>query len=86
MPPASSFSANFFKHWYSHDVLPLAVLIGGVAGGVGFFSYRAAHAPDVVWNSKRNPTPWNAIKDDEGVKLIQINVRRLATFDTSEHS
>lgn len=67
-------SSYFFRHWYSHDVLPLAFLMASVLGGVGYVGFRAAHAPDVVWSRRNNPEPWTAIRDDEGVKLVQINV------------
>lgn len=73
MPPAPS--GTFWKHWYSHDVLPLAALMAVALGGASYFGFRAAHAPDVVWDRKRNPAPYADIRQDEGVKLLQYNVR-----------
>ena len=67
------------------DVLPIWVLMSGAVGAAGFMSYRAAKGPDVIWDKRNNPTPWNSIKPEEGVKLVQINVSYMHRTSVTAH-
>lgn len=78
--PAKMFRTFRASPWCTLDAAPLAVLITGFLSGATFVAWRAAHGPDVVWNRHGNPTPWMSVKDNEGVKLYQVNVRWRSTL------
>ncbi|TRM68518.1 hypothetical protein BD626DRAFT_565350 [Schizophyllum amplum] len=63
---------NFMRNWYAVEALPIWIIIGTVIGIGGLSIYRAVQAPSVTW-TKANPTPWNRIKPDERVKLMEVN-------------
>ena len=69
-----------FKDWYAVEALPIWIIVGTVGGLACLSIYRAVQAPSVTW-TKENPTPWNRIKQDERVKLLQVN----QTFDKKWH-
>ncbi|KAL1741904.1 hypothetical protein HDZ31DRAFT_66482 [Schizophyllum fasciatum] len=75
MPPFDRIKPKF-RDWYAVEALPIWIIIGTVGGLAALSIVRAVHAPSVQW-TKDNPTPWNRIKQDEGVKLLQVN----QTFD-----
>ena len=78
---------------YAVEALPIWIIVGTVGGLACLSIYRAVQAPSVTWTSEylgaslgsssltpiseENPTPWNRIKQDERVKLLQVN----QTFD-----
>lgn len=41
---------------------------------------RLARGPDVVWDRKNNPTPWNNVEPGTQTKLMTVNV------STDEHA
>ncbi|KAJ1914786.1 hypothetical protein H4219_004631 [Mycoemilia scoparia] len=62
-------------HWYKHELIPIFGIIGG---GVAIAAYAAGHAlrgPDVVWDRRTNPHPWNDVKENETTKFIDPNGR-----------
>ncbi|KAI8967401.1 hypothetical protein BDF20DRAFT_900873 [Mycotypha africana] len=65
--------ARFMKASNKPEVYPIVGILSIALSGAGFFGYRAMKAPDVVWSSRTNPYPWQAIKDGEQVKLITMN-------------
>ncbi|CAD1471607.1 unnamed protein product, partial [Heterotrigona itama] len=42
----------------------LAIGLGGL-GAAGYLLRLALRSPDVTWNSRRNPEPWNEYKNKE---------------------
>ncbi|KAF9042557.1 hypothetical protein BDZ89DRAFT_1128470 [Hymenopellis radicata] len=68
----TSLSRQFMKNWYAVEALPIIVIVGGIVGVAGFYGYRLAMGPTVIW-TKANPTPWNEIQQDQGTKLIEVN-------------
>ncbi|CAG8670926.1 13022_t:CDS:2, partial [Ambispora gerdemannii] len=41
--------------------------------GSAWYLTRLARGPEVVWDRKNNPQPWNNIDQDTQVKLFAIN-------------
>ncbi|KAL9557049.1 hypothetical protein MBANPS3_001575 [Mucor bainieri] len=60
--------SSFLKASKKPEVYPIVGILGAV-----FFGSRAIRAPDVAWNHKANPYPWQEIQKDEQVKLIALN-------------
>ncbi|CAG7837938.1 unnamed protein product [Allacma fusca] len=47
-------------------VIPLYALCAAGAGLAGFYLWRlAAKSPEVTWNRKTNPEPWNAYENKQ---------------------
>ncbi|KAJ6516641.1 hypothetical protein C8R47DRAFT_1087928 [Mycena vitilis] len=66
------------KHWFVPEAIPLVVLVTGMVSFASYFTYRSAMGPTIQWSS-RNSEPWNSIRPDQGVKMVQVNHR----FDQS---
>ncbi|KAI9250744.1 NADH-ubiquinone reductase complex 1 MLRQ subunit-domain-containing protein [Sporodiniella umbellata] len=64
---------NFLRNSRKPEIYPLFGILTFALSGAGFFMYRAARAPDVSWDHKSNPYPWQDIKDGEQVKLMTVN-------------
>ncbi|XP_065069486.1 cytochrome c oxidase subunit NDUFA4-like isoform X2 [Rhopilema esculentum] len=62
-----SFASKIIKR--SPEAIPL---LGVVASGLVFATYMSYRAifkyPDVVWDHKNNPYPWQQVKPNENVK------------------
>lgn len=57
----------------SLQLAPLFFCIGfGALFSSGYLLRLAFRSPDVTWNTKRNPEPWNEYKDKE-YKVCYIN-------------
>ncbi|KAI7860921.1 NADH-ubiquinone reductase complex 1 MLRQ subunit-domain-containing protein [Circinella umbellata] len=65
--------ANFIKNSKKPEIIPLIVIVGGALTGAGYIGLRQARAPDVAWDHKNNPHPWQDIKEGEQVKLYALN-------------
>ncbi|KIK42999.1 hypothetical protein CY34DRAFT_82578 [Suillus luteus UH-Slu-Lm8-n1] len=70
---------TFMRNWFAIEVLfiqfvPAYAVIGLAVGGAGWYLTRLARGPTVVW-TKSNPTPWNDIKQDENIKILDPNSR-----------
>ncbi|GCB61955.1 hypothetical protein scyTo_0009428 [Scyliorhinus torazame] len=65
-----------FRHAKSHKgLIPLFVFIG--AGSIGATMYLlrlALRNPDVSWNHKNNPEPWNDIAPNQQYKFFAVNM------------
>ncbi|OWK62080.1 cytochrome c oxidase subunit NDUFA4 [Lonchura striata] len=63
-------------HAKKHPALiPLFVIIG--SGGIGASLYLmrlAMFNPDVSWDKKNNPEPWNKMAPNDQYKLFSINM------------
>ncbi|KAF7301606.1 hypothetical protein MIND_00726100 [Mycena indigotica] len=60
------------KPWMAVEALPIVALVTGMVSFASYFTYRSAMGPSIQW-SKTNPEPWNRIKPNEGVKMVEIN-------------
>ncbi|KAF1802833.1 NADH-ubiquinone reductase complex 1 MLRQ subunit-domain-containing protein [Mucor lusitanicus] len=65
--------SSFLKASRKPEVYPIVGILGVALSGAVFFSARAIRAPDVAWNHKANPHPWQEIKENEQVKLLAYN-------------
>jgi len=76
--PRPRLRSQLMKNWFAVEAIPMYAIIGGVVLGAGWYTYRLAMGPSVVW-TKSNPTPWNTIQPGENVKLGAVNQK----FDKS---
>ncbi|PWZ02400.1 hypothetical protein BCV70DRAFT_198685 [Testicularia cyperi] len=58
---------------YAPEVLPIYVITGIAAGGATWYLSRLARGPDVIWDRKNNPTPWNNVEPGTNTKLMAVN-------------
>ncbi|KAI9484500.1 NADH-ubiquinone reductase complex 1 MLRQ subunit-domain-containing protein [Zychaea mexicana] len=65
--------AHFLKNSKKPEIIPIVVILGGALSGAVYMSVRQARAPDVAWDHKNNPYPWQDIKEGEQVKLFALN-------------
>ncbi|XP_072927806.1 cytochrome c oxidase subunit NDUFA4L [Hemitrygon akajei] len=65
-----------FRQARSHpSLIPLFVIIGSGSLGAGGYLMRIAFRnPDVSWNRKSNPEPWNKIAPNEQYKFFAVNM------------
>ncbi|KAL4075684.1 hypothetical protein J3A83DRAFT_4089212 [Scleroderma citrinum] len=72
---ASRAKSTFMRHWFAIEVRILVYAVIGMAvGGATWYLARLARGPTIVW-TKNNPTPWNDVKPDENVKMMDVNNR-----------
>ncbi|KAJ8657499.1 hypothetical protein O0I10_006801 [Lichtheimia ornata] len=64
--------SRFAKQSIKPEVIPLLVIVGGALTGAVYIGVHAAKAPDVAWDHKENPYPWQDVKDGEQVKLMAL--------------
>ena len=64
---------TFLKKSKKPEIYPLIGSLTCALGGAAYVGVHAAKAPDVAWNHKTNPYPWQDIKDGEQVKLVALN-------------
>ncbi|KOS15817.1 hypothetical protein Malapachy_2231 [Malassezia pachydermatis] len=55
------------------EVYPIIALTGLAVGGATWYISRLARSPDVIWDKKNNPTPWNNVEQGTQYKLMNIN-------------
>ncbi|KAI9313353.1 NADH-ubiquinone reductase complex 1 MLRQ subunit-domain-containing protein [Dichotomocladium elegans] len=65
--------AQFLKQSKKAEIVPLIAIVGAALSGAVFMSAKQSRAPDVAWDHKGNPYPWQDIKDGEQVKLLALN-------------
>jgi len=63
---------NFMRHWFAIEAIPIYAVVGMTVVGASWYLYRLARGPTVVW-TKNNPTPWNEVKPDENIKMMDVN-------------
>lgn len=63
----------FKKNWYRAEILPIIAVMGVAVGGAGWYVSRLARGPDVVWDRKGNPYPWNDVKEGQNSRLYAVN-------------
>ncbi|XP_004702744.1 cytochrome c oxidase subunit NDUFA4 [Echinops telfairi] len=56
------------------SLIPLFVFIGAGATGAGLYILRLAlFNPDVSWDRKNNPEPWNKLGPKDQYKFLSVN-------------
>ncbi|PWN53612.1 hypothetical protein IE53DRAFT_366189 [Violaceomyces palustris] len=63
----------FIKNWYAPEVVPIYIITGLAAGGATWYLSRLARGPDVIWDRKNNPQPWNDVQPGTNTKLMSVN-------------
>ncbi|XP_020384566.1 cytochrome c oxidase subunit NDUFA4 [Rhincodon typus] len=57
------------------SLIPLFIFIGTGSLGASMYLLRlAVRNPDVSWNRKNNPEPWNKIAPNEQYKFFAVNM------------
>uniref|UniRef100_A0A8I3WIM3 Cytochrome c oxidase subunit NDUFA4 n=1 Tax=Callithrix jacchus TaxID=9483 RepID=A0A8I3WIM3_CALJA len=57
------------------SLIPLFVFIGAGGGGAALYLLRLAlFNPDVRWDKKNNPEPWNKLGPNDQYKFYSVNV------------
>ncbi|PKK31797.1 NDUFA4, mitochondrial complex associated [Columba livia] len=56
-------------------LIPLFLIIGSGGVGAGLYLLRLATVnPDVCWDKKNNPEPWNKLSPTDQYKFYSVNV------------
>jgi NADH dehydrogenase (ubiquinone) 1 alpha subcomplex subunit 4 len=76
--------ANFIKKSNKPEVYPIVGILGFALSGAAFFGARAVKSPDVCWNHRENPHPWQEIKEGEQVKLMAFNQKYESRWSRSK--
>ncbi|KAK2536346.1 cytochrome c oxidase subunit NDUFA4 [Columba livia] len=57
------------------SLIPLFLIIGSGGVGAGLYLLRLATVnPDVCWDKKNNPEPWNKLSPTDQYKFYSVNV------------
>ncbi|KAG2212647.1 hypothetical protein INT47_000624 [Mucor saturninus] len=76
---------QFFKQSFREpEILPLVAILGVAFASAGYVGLHQAKAPDVVWNHKQNPEPWQQVKQGDQVKLAAFNQKYDEKFTRKE--
>ncbi|KAF0403435.1 hypothetical protein F8M41_009244 [Gigaspora margarita] len=70
---AAAASRGFMRNWYRVEILPIYAVTGVAVVGASWYLTRLARGPDVIWDKKNNPTPWNNVDQGTQVKLMAVN-------------
>ncbi|WFD15946.1 hypothetical protein MARU1_001975 [Malassezia arunalokei] len=54
------------------EVYPIVAVSVLAVGGATWYLTRLARSPDVIWDKKNNPTPWNNVEPGTQYKLWNI--------------
>ncbi|MBN3296475.1 cytochrome c oxidase subunit NDUFA4 [Amia ocellicauda] len=67
---------TIFVHAKKHpSLIPLFAFIGaGAAGATLYLARLALRNPDVSWDRKNNPEPWNKLGPQEQYKFFAVNM------------
>ncbi|ORX36811.1 hypothetical protein BD324DRAFT_627240 [Kockovaella imperatae] len=64
--------ANFWKKYYSPEVIPIVVITGIACVGASAYLYKLAMGNEVVWNRKGDWAPWDKVRYDQNTKLSSM--------------
>jgi len=62
-----------FQTWFAVEAIPIYVVIVGAVGGAGWYLTRLARGPDVIWDRRNNPRPWEHVTQDTNTKMFAVN-------------
>ncbi|KAG1472077.1 hypothetical protein G6F56_001755 [Rhizopus delemar] len=75
---------SFLRKSQKPEIYPLIGILTCALSGAAYVGYHAAKAPDVAWNHKTNPYPWQEIQDGEQVKLVALNQKYKNRWDRTK--
>jgi NADH dehydrogenase (ubiquinone) 1 alpha subcomplex subunit 4 len=75
---------QFLKKSQKPEVYPIIGILSVALVGAGYVGVHAAKAPDVAWDHKSNPYPWQDIKEGEQVKLLALNQKYERRWDRTK--
>ena len=59
---------------FGSKLAPLFICVGaGFVGSMLYLARMGIKGPDVVFNRKGNPYPWQKIEPDQNVKFMSVN-------------
>uniref|UniRef100_A0A8D2PJK8 Cytochrome c oxidase subunit NDUFA4 n=1 Tax=Zosterops lateralis melanops TaxID=1220523 RepID=A0A8D2PJK8_ZOSLA len=68
-------TGNLCQGFRGPRLIPLFVIIGAGGVGAGLYLMRLAmFNPDVSWDKKNNPEPWNKMSPSDQYKLYSVNM------------
>ncbi|XP_026578367.1 cytochrome c oxidase subunit NDUFA4 [Pseudonaja textilis] len=68
---------GFLRHQVKHrpSLIPLFLIMGTAVAGAGLYLMRLAlFCPEVRWDKKNNPEPWNNLDPTHRYKFISVNM------------
>ncbi|XP_039224745.1 cytochrome c oxidase subunit NDUFA4 [Crotalus tigris] len=84
VPPAAAAASapnpgvvGFLRHQIKHrpSLIPLFLIMGTAVAGAGLYLMRlAVLCPEVRWDKKNNPEPWNNLDATHRYKFFAINM------------
>ncbi|XP_015683814.1 cytochrome c oxidase subunit NDUFA4 [Protobothrops mucrosquamatus] len=79
VPPAAANPGliGFLRHQIKHrpSLMPLFFIMGTAVAGAGLYLMRLAFfCPEVRWDKKNNPEPWNNLDPTHRYKFFAINM------------
>uniref|UniRef100_A0A4X2LU08 Cytochrome c oxidase subunit NDUFA4 n=1 Tax=Vombatus ursinus TaxID=29139 RepID=A0A4X2LU08_VOMUR len=73
--PAASFRMIFNQAKKHRSLIPLFVYIGvGETGATLYILHLVPFNPDVSWDRRNNPEPWNKMNPTDQYKFYSVNV------------
>ncbi|KAF8314705.1 hypothetical protein DL93DRAFT_2167124 [Clavulina sp. PMI_390] len=73
MVVANTARKTFFQTWYAVEAIPIYAVVGIAVGGAGWYLTRLARGPDVIWDRRGNPTPWNDVAPAMNTKMMDAS-------------
>ncbi|PKI84652.1 hypothetical protein MVES_001778 [Malassezia vespertilionis] len=64
---------SLFKKVVPVEVYPIVFITAFAVVGASWYLTRLARAPEVIWDKKNNPTPWNNVESGTLCKIMNIN-------------
>ncbi|KZT60235.1 hypothetical protein CALCODRAFT_492821 [Calocera cornea HHB12733] len=64
---------TLFQTWFAVEAIPIYFVIVGAVGGAAWYLTRLARGPDVIWDRRNNPTPWQHVTQDTNTKMFAVN-------------
>ncbi|KAI8092318.1 uncharacterized protein B0P05DRAFT_525792 [Gilbertella persicaria] len=61
------------KGFVEPEIYPLVGVLGVAFSAAAYMGLHQARAPDVVWDHKKNETPWQQVNQGDQVKLAAYN-------------
>uniref|UniRef100_A0A3P9L588 Cytochrome c oxidase subunit NDUFA4 n=2 Tax=Oryzias latipes TaxID=8090 RepID=A0A3P9L588_ORYLA len=66
---------DMFIFYFYMQLIPLFIFIGGGAAmSMMYLGRLALKNPDVSWDRKNNPEPWNKLEHNQQYKLFAVNM------------
>jgi len=73
MVVAQAARKTLFQTWFAVEAVPIYAVVGVAVTGAGWYLTRLARGPDVIWDRKGNPAPWNDVGQSTNIKLMDAS-------------